>query len=268
MRNSCIYISSANLGIECAHLAWLIEGPGRVWLTEMLYAKLNPNQKLTACSVPVSVMHRARWVFWHGNWRTLMLSAAQVCHNSYKTWSFQIKFSLDVNAIYSCCLKTGLEGSFQSDKISWHLTRAARVILLKCKSDHIITLLKNTQNLPLPVDWSLTPYHGPWPDTSRLWLLLSPSLATSALIFSFQTQALALFLKQTKLFPPPLFASAIPPAQMVLPDLMGLLFLLHWRLPSHWLKYSSPGGGLLWAPWLQQPYLRHSLILTLIYVSS
>lgn len=49
-------------------------------------------------------------------------------------------------------LKQGWKEAFQGVKVSWHLTRAARVILLKCKSDHIITLLETIQYLPLPVD--------------------------------------------------------------------------------------------------------------------
>lgn len=41
-----------------------------------------------------------------------MFLATRVCHNSDKTWSFQVKLSLDVNDTCSCCLKTGQEGSF------------------------------------------------------------------------------------------------------------------------------------------------------------
>lgn len=69
-------------------------------------------------------------------------------------------------------LKQGWKEAFQGVKISWHLTRAARVILLKCKSDHIITFLKTIQYLPPPVDYSSTPCHRPRPYGRQPWRLL------------------------------------------------------------------------------------------------
>lgn len=73
-------------------------------------------------------------------------------------------------------LKQGWKEGFQCVKISWHLTRAARVILLKCKSDPIITLLETIQHLPPPGDSSSAPCHGPGPCGMQPWLLLRAHL--------------------------------------------------------------------------------------------
>lgn len=127
-----------------------------------------------------------------------VFSAKQICPDSWKTWGFQIKLSLGVNDTCSCCLKTGWKEAFHGVKISWHLTRAARIILLKCKSDHIIILLTTTQCLPLPLDKSqlLTRALGP------VWTGLASSLSPSwpLLLCPSAIGTCSLFLKQDKLF--------------------------------------------------------------------
>lgn len=60
-----------------------------------------------------------------------MLSATQVCHNSYKTWRFQIKLSLDVNDICSSCLKTGLEGSLSGCQGKLAFNKSSKSDLIK-----------------------------------------------------------------------------------------------------------------------------------------
>lgn len=122
LRNSYIYTSNTNLGIKCTHLSQFIDGLGRSDLPKRPYARLSLNRNFKMFSVPLSIMHRAQWVYWCGSWLMLIFSAMQVCHNSCKTWSFQIKLLSDVNDICSYCLKTKLEGSFSGcqDKLAFN----------------------------------------------------------------------------------------------------------------------------------------------------
>lgn len=113
-----------------------------------------------------------------------VFSTEQICRDSWKTWGFQIKLSLGVNDTSSCCLKAGRKEAFQGVKISWHLTRAAKMILLKCKSGHIIILLTTTHCLPLPLGEHPTPYLSPGPCVDRPGLFSEPILAIIALLFS------------------------------------------------------------------------------------
>lgn len=166
--------------------------------------------------------------------------------------------------------KQGWKEAFQGVKMSWHLTRGARGILLKCKSDPIITLLKTIQSFALPVHSSPTPGQGPWPDGSQPWLLLQAPLSWFVpcffvsshrdLLSAPSTNQACSYLKSLHLLFP-------LPWMVFFPSLKGLPFLLHCRYLSTTVFTPCSGPPL---STLIKIVLPSTMLwcLTLVYVSS
>lgn len=136
LRNSCFYAPSASLGV----LSWLVEGPGRVWLDQGFdcMSNLVLIGALNRCSSsfhnawgPVSIFG----VVAREGWCCLPCRSA-IIHRRHGIFQSNCHWMLMISA--PAVFKQGWKEGFQGVRLTWHLTRAARVILLKCKfrSEH------------------------------------------------------------------------------------------------------------------------------------